>query len=72
VAAALFGLLLKSVIGLVDRSQQLVEGRGFLDWPRAIESRAKQVHLAPGQQADGHDPLVHDTLREPGLGEERS
>jgi hypothetical protein len=46
-------------VRLVDRSQQLVERRSFFDWPNTVESRSEDRKIVPGQQADGHDALVH-------------
>ena len=48
-----------SPVGLVDRPQQFVERRRFLDRPDPIERGAEQIQISLREQADGHDALLH-------------
>lgn len=51
------------LVSLVDGSQELIERRCFFDRPSPIECWTEQTHVMSRQQTDGHDAILHDTLR---------
>jgi hypothetical protein len=50
------------LVGFVDRSKKLIEVRRLLHRPDAIERRTEHLKLAPRQEPDGHDSVLHEYL----------
>jgi hypothetical protein len=70
--AAASRLLVQLAIGIVDRSQQLVEMRSLLDRPYPIECRTEYIQVATREETDRDYPFRHCHALVSNLCKERS